>query len=104
MRFEPEALHEANAGLNVARGLMEKIKNEFSWISYGDLWTLGGVAAVQVHLVFLACTNSSINGSRRKWLVLRFHGVPAELTVSPLTPPLTGVSQMLAKVLIILGM
>ena len=26
---------------------MEKIKQKFPWISYGDLWTLGGVAAVQ---------------------------------------------------------
>lgn len=26
---------------------MEGIKKEFPWISYGDLWTLGGVAAVQ---------------------------------------------------------
>ena len=25
---------------------MEKIKQEFPWISYGDLWTLGGVAAI----------------------------------------------------------
>ena len=48
MRFEPEALHGANAGLHVARELMEKVKQEFPWISYGDLWTLGGVAAVQV--------------------------------------------------------
>jgi cytochrome c peroxidase len=48
MRFEPEALHGANAGLNIARGLMEKIKQQFPWISYGDLWTLAGVAAVQV--------------------------------------------------------
>lgn len=48
MRFEPEALHGANNGLNVARTLMEKIKKEFDWISYGDLWTLGGVAAIQV--------------------------------------------------------
>ncbi|KAG6865480.1 hypothetical protein C0991_002192 [Blastosporella zonata] len=47
MRFEPEALHGANNGLNLARSLMEKIKGEFEWISYGDLWTLGGVAAVQ---------------------------------------------------------
>ncbi|KAF9467405.1 cytochrome c peroxidase [Collybia nuda] len=47
MRFEPESLHGANAGLNVARDLMEKIKQEFPWITYGDLWTLGGVAAVQ---------------------------------------------------------
>ncbi|KAH7925640.1 cytochrome c peroxidase [Leucogyrophana mollusca] len=47
MRFEPESLHGANAGLVVARQEMEKVKAEFPWISYGDLWTLGGVAAVQ---------------------------------------------------------
>lgn len=47
MRFEPESLHGANNGLNVARALMEKVKAEFPWISYGDLWTLAGVAAVQ---------------------------------------------------------
>lgn len=47
MRFEPESLHDANAGLHVARGLMEKLKKEFDWISYGDLWTLAGVCAVQ---------------------------------------------------------
>lgn len=48
MRFEPESIHGANAGLHVARGIMEEIRKEFDWISYGDLWTLGGVAAVQV--------------------------------------------------------
>jgi catalase (peroxidase I) len=48
MRFEPESLHGANNGLNIARGLMEEIKKEFDWISYGDLWTLAGVAAIQV--------------------------------------------------------
>lgn len=47
MRFAPESLHGANAGLHVARELMERVKQEFPWISYGDLWTLGGVAAVQ---------------------------------------------------------
>lgn len=47
MRFQPESLHGANAGLHVAREVLEKIKQEFSWISYGDLWTLAGVAAVQ---------------------------------------------------------
>jgi len=26
---------------------MEQIKKEFPWISYGDLWTLGGVAAIR---------------------------------------------------------
>ena len=48
MRFEPESLHAANNGLNVARDLMEKVKAKFPWISYGDLWTLAGVAAIQV--------------------------------------------------------
>lgn len=47
MRFEPESLHGGNNGLNVARDIMEGVKKEFPWISYGDLWTLGGVAAVQ---------------------------------------------------------
>lgn len=47
MRFEPESLHAANNGLNVARAVMEKVKTEFDWISYGDLWTLAGVCAVQ---------------------------------------------------------
>jgi cytochrome c peroxidase len=50
MRFDSEASHGANNGLHVARGIMEEIKKEFDWISYGDLWTLGGVAAVQVCL------------------------------------------------------
>ena len=48
MRFESEATHGANNGLNVARDLMEKVKQQFPWISYGDLWTLAGVAAIQV--------------------------------------------------------
>lgn len=51
MRFEPEALHGANNGLHIARELMEKVKAEFPWISYGDLWTLAGVCAVQVCVV-----------------------------------------------------
>lgn len=48
MRFNPEALHGANNGLHVARALMEEVKKEYPWISYGDLWTLAGVAAIQV--------------------------------------------------------
>jgi cytochrome c peroxidase len=47
MRFPTEAGHGANAGLHVARDYMEGIKKQFPWISYGDLWTLGGVAAIQ---------------------------------------------------------
>jgi cytochrome c peroxidase len=48
MRFNPEAVHGANAGLGLARALMEQVKKEYPWISYGDLWTLAGVAAIQV--------------------------------------------------------
>jgi cytochrome c peroxidase len=51
MRFEPESLHPANNGLNLARSLMERVKAEFPWITYGDLWTLAGVAAVQVSII-----------------------------------------------------
>lgn len=47
MRFSPEGTHSANNGLKNARDFLEPIKQQFSWISYGDLWTLGGVCAVQ---------------------------------------------------------
>ncbi|RVX67477.1 Cytochrome c peroxidase, mitochondrial [Exophiala mesophila] len=47
MRFAPEAGHGANAGLQVARDFLEPVKKQFPWISYGDLWTLAGVTAVQ---------------------------------------------------------
>lgn len=45
--FEPEALHGANNGLKVARDLLEKIHAKYPDISYGDLWTLAGVCAIQ---------------------------------------------------------
>ncbi|KAG4305701.1 hypothetical protein PORY_000611 [Pneumocystis oryctolagi] len=47
MRFEPESKHVANAGLHVAREALEKIKKKNPWISYGDLWTLAAVCAIQ---------------------------------------------------------
>jgi len=47
MRFDPEAKHDANAGLHIARQKLEKVKKQFPGISYGDLWTLAGVVAVQ---------------------------------------------------------
>ena len=47
MRFLPESGHGANAGLQHARDFLEPVKQQFPWISYGDLWTLGGVCAVQ---------------------------------------------------------
>ncbi|KAG2175374.1 hypothetical protein INT43_001021 [Umbelopsis isabellina] len=47
MRFDPEALHGANNGLAIARERLMPIKQKFPEISYGDLWTLAGVCAVQ---------------------------------------------------------
>ncbi|KAJ3091589.1 heme peroxidase [Quaeritorhiza haematococci] len=47
MRFSPESDHGANAGLKVARDLMEKVKEKFPEITYSDLWSLAGVCAIQ---------------------------------------------------------
>jgi len=47
MRYNPEAKWGANAGLQLARDLLEKVKKEHPEISYADLWTLAGVVAVE---------------------------------------------------------
>ncbi|KAJ2759564.1 heme peroxidase [Coemansia sp. BCRC 34490] len=47
IRFAPESNHGANAGLDVARARLEPLKKKYPNISYGDLYTLAGVVAVQ---------------------------------------------------------
>jgi cytochrome c peroxidase len=47
MRHSTEANDGANAGLEKARALLEPIKAKHPWISYGDLWTLAGVTALE---------------------------------------------------------
>lgn len=47
MRWPKEAQDGANNGLQNTRWLLEKVQKEFPWISYGDLYTLGGVVAIQ---------------------------------------------------------
>ncbi len=47
IRFAPEANHGANAGLAVARELLEPIKKRYPFISYADLYTLAGVVAIE---------------------------------------------------------
>jgi cytochrome c peroxidase len=95
MRFKPESEHGANNGLNVARDYMEKIKQEFPWcvpplsahaaispglelklcrlthcrISYGDLWTLGGVCAIQ-----------EAQGPKVPWRPARIDGFEKDVT------------------------
>ncbi|KAG5639032.1 hypothetical protein H0H81_007645 [Sphagnurus paluster] len=78
MRFQPESLHGANNGLNLARDLMEKVKSEFPWISYGDLWTLGGVAAIQ-----------EMQGPKVPWRAGRIDGVATDATPDGRLPDAT---------------
>lgn len=47
MRFKPESTDGANAGLGIARDLLEKLKKKFPEITYADLWTLAGVVAIK---------------------------------------------------------
>ncbi|KAI9591472.1 cytochrome c peroxidase [Syncephalis fuscata] len=47
MRFKSESSHGANAGLEYARNHIEQVKKRFPGISYADLWSLGGVVAIQ---------------------------------------------------------
>jgi len=47
MRFDPEASHGANAGLKLARDLLEELKKKYPGLSYADLYTLAGVVAIE---------------------------------------------------------
>ncbi|CAO3646719.1 unnamed protein product [Cunninghamella echinulata] len=67
MRFEPEALHGANNGLKIAREFLEPIKAKYPEISYGDLWTLAGVCAIQ-----------ELGGPQIPWRPGRIDGLNAE--------------------------
>jgi catalase (peroxidase I) len=50
MRFsaEGEATHDANAGLEVARAILDPIKGKYADISHADLWSLAACVAVEV--------------------------------------------------------
>lgn len=47
MRFAPESEHGANAGLDVARAMLEPIKAQFPGLTYADLWSLAGATAIE---------------------------------------------------------
>jgi len=47
IRFHPEANYGANAGLAIARNLLEPIKQKYPALSYADLYTLAGVVACE---------------------------------------------------------
>jgi len=48
MRFSPEKEHGANNGLEIARNLLQPIKDQNPEITLADLWALAGVVAVEV--------------------------------------------------------
>lgn len=47
MRFSPEKDYGGNAGLHVARDLLESVKAKHPGLTYADLYTLAGVVAVE---------------------------------------------------------
>lgn len=47
IRFKPEAEHDANNGLDIARKLLQPIKDAYPDISYADLYQLASVAAIE---------------------------------------------------------
>ena len=46
-RFNPEASYGNNAGLNIARTVLEPVKAKFPTMTYADLYTYAGVVAVE---------------------------------------------------------
>ena len=56
MRYAPESAHGGNAGLHIARQLLEDIKKKYPGISYADLYTLAGTVAVE-----------ALGGPRASW-------------------------------------
>ncbi|XP_039145066.1 L-ascorbate peroxidase 1, cytosolic-like [Dioscorea cayenensis subsp. rotundata] len=48
MRFRAEQGHICNNGIHIAVGLLEPIKEEFPNLSYGDVYQLAGIVAVEI--------------------------------------------------------
>lgn len=70
MRFSPEKNWGANAGLGIARDTLEKVKKQFPWISYADLWILAGCVAIEemggpsTAVTFRAGRSDYVDGSK----------------------------------------
>jgi catalase (peroxidase I) len=71
MRFKPESTDGANAGLEKARAFLEPIKQKYN-ISYGDLWTLASVVAIE-----------EMNGPKIPWKSGRVDVDPATVKKNP---------------------
>lgn len=68
MRFKPESQHGGNAGLGVARQKLEGIRQKYPDLSYGDLWTLAGVCAIQQMVSFSPCTSLIADHGAHRYL------------------------------------
>lgn len=47
MRFAQEFNDLGNTGLNTSKSYLDQVHEEYPWISFADLYTLGGVVAIQ---------------------------------------------------------
>jgi catalase (peroxidase I) len=47
MRFDPEFSDPANMGITIILDLLEPVKRNHPELSYADLWSLGGVSAIE---------------------------------------------------------
>lgn len=47
MRFAQEFNDVGNTGLNTAKSYLDQVHQDFPWISFADLYTLGGVVAIE---------------------------------------------------------
>ena len=71
-RIDPVALHHYLSFHSVVPApltILEGVKKEFPWISYGDLWTLAGVASIQ-----------EMGGPKIPWRPGRIDGFAAQAT------------------------
>ncbi|XP_050212951.1 L-ascorbate peroxidase, cytosolic-like [Mercurialis annua] len=48
IRFQAELAHAANSGLEIAVGLLQPLKEQFSILTYADFYQLAGVVAVEI--------------------------------------------------------
>ncbi len=47
MRYEPEIIDPANAGLSIAQDILLSVKQQFPDVTIADLWTLAGCVAIE---------------------------------------------------------
>jgi cytochrome c peroxidase len=72
MRYAPESGHGGNAGLHIARDLLEGIKKKYPNLTYADLYSLAGTVAIE-----------ALGGPRPKWRPGRSDYAPKQVAPTP---------------------